>query len=285
MFEETRYEAQIETLWNDFMTAKPEIAVLLPAYNPGAGLVQTLDSIRKQTVPYQLFLVDDGSKVKLDYKVALKGIPHTLIELPKNVGITLALNAGLAEILKGDFKYVARMDCGDEMTPDRLALQKQYMDAHGEIDILGSWIEMVYTEVDRRFVLDWPIDHDNITRDLWKNMSLSHPAMMVRTSSWRKLGAYSVSYEAAEDYELVRRAMQGGYRFHNLGKVLLIKTENRDSISWRKRRRQLFSRLKAQWRYRKLGNPACVKGLVKTAITLLIPTPMVHWLKAVFAKN
>lgn len=267
------------------MTSQAEIAILLPAYNPGQGLIQTLNSIRQQTVPYHLFLVDDGSKQKPDYVTALKGIPHTLIALPKNVGITLALNAGLAEIFKGDFKYVARMDCGDEMTPERLALQKQYMDDHAEVDILGTWIEMVYTEVDRRFVLAWPIENEAIQRDLWKNMSLSHPALMVRTSSWRKLGAYSTDYEAAEDYELVRRAMKGGYRFHNIGKVLLIKTENRDSISWRKRRRQLFSRLKAQWRYRQLTNSACVKGLVKTAITLMIPTPMVHWLKAVLAKD
>ncbi len=267
------------------MTAKAEIAVLLPAYNPGSGLTQTLDSMRQQTVPFHLFLVDDGSKAKPDYALALQGISHTLIALPKNVGITLALNAGLAEILKGDFKYVARMDCGDEMTPDRLALQQQYLDEHVEVDILGSWIEMVYTEVNRRFVLDWPIAHENIARDLWKNMSLSHPALMVRTSSWRKLGAYSTDYEAAEDYELCRRAMQDGYLFHNIGKVLLIKTENRDSISWRKRRRQLFSRLKAQWHYRELGNLACVQGIVKTAITLVIPTPLVHWLKALMSKD
>ena len=267
------------------MTLKAEIAVLLPAYNPGQGLIQTVDSIRQQTTPYHLFVVDDGSRQKPDYATVLKGIPHTLINLPANVGITLALNAGLGEIFKGDFKYVARMDCGDEMTPDRLALQKQYMDEHAEVDILGSWIEMVYTEVNRRFVLAWPIENEAIQRDLWKNMSLSHPALMVRTSSWRRLGVYSTNYEAAEDYELVRRAMGGGFRFHNIGKVLLIKTENSDSISWRKRRRQLSSRLKAQWRYRQITKPTCVKGLMKTAITLMIPTSMVHWLKAVLSKD
>jgi glycosyltransferase involved in cell wall biosynthesis len=267
------------------MTSKAEIAVLVPAYNPGPGLIDTLNSIRQHTVPYHLFLVDDGSRQKPDYGTALKGIPHTLIALPKNVGITLALNAGLTEIFKGDFKYVARMDCGDEMTPDRLALQRQFMDEHAEVDILGSWIEMFYTEVDRRFVLAWPTAHQDITRALWKNMSISHPALMIRTSSWRKLGEYSVDYEAAEDYELCRRAMKGGYHFANIGKVLLIKTESRDSISWRKRRRQLLSRLKAQWRYRQFSNPECVKGILKTAITLLIPTPMVHWLKAVLSKN
>ena len=267
------------------MTAKADIAILMPAYNPGSGLVETLNSIRQQTVPFHLFLVDDGSKQKPDYASALGGIPHTLIALPKNVGITLALNAGLAEIFKGDFKYVARMDCGDAMTPDRLSVQKQFMDSHDNIDILGSWIEMIYVEANRRFVLAWPLNHEEIARGLWKNMSLSHPALMFRTSSWRKLGAYSVDFDAAEDYELARRAVAGGYRFKNIDKVLLIKTEDRDSISWRRRRRQLFSRLKAQWRYRKLSNVDCVAGLLKTSISLLIPTPMVHWLKAVMSKD
>lgn len=267
------------------MTAKADIAILMPAYNPGSGLGKTLDSIRQQSVPYHLFLVDDGSEEMPDYLAALQGIPHTLIALPKNVGITLALNAGLAEIFKDDFRYVARMDCGDVMTPDRLAVQKQFMDGHDDVDILGSWIEMNYVEANRRFILPWPVGHENITRGLWKNMSLSHPALMFRTRSWRKLGAYSVDYDAAEDYELARRAMAGGYHFSNVGKVLLIKTEDRDSISWRRRRRQLFSRLKAQWHYRKLSNLACLAGLMKTSVSLIIPTPMVHWLKAVMSRD
>ncbi len=123
-----------------------EIAVLIPSYNPGSGLTDTLNSLRKQTVPYHLYIVDDGSPQKPDYAAELKGIPHSLIELPRNAGITGALNAGLAQIFREGHVYVARMDCGDEMTEDRLAVQKSFMDQHPEISILGSWIEMIYTE-------------------------------------------------------------------------------------------------------------------------------------------
>ncbi len=263
------------------MTTRPDIAVLMPSYNPGDDLAPTLASLRKQTIPYHLFLVDDGSPRKPDYAVALAGLPHTLIELPKNAGITGALNAGLAEIYKHDFKYIARMDCGDEMTPDRLELQVAYLDAHPEIDIVGSWIEMVYTESNRRFVLAWPTEHEGITQRLWTNMSLSHPALTLRTSSLKALGNYSNEYDAAEDYELCRRAMKRNFKLHNIGKVLLLKTETRDSISWRKRRTQLMSRWRIQWAYRNLANPRCLMGLVKTGLVLAVPDGLAPRLKAI----
>jgi GT2 family glycosyltransferase len=252
----------------------------MPSYNPGDGLNVTLNSLRAQTVPFKLFIVDDGSPQKPDYANALKGIPHTLIELPRNVGITGALNAGLAEIFRAGFRYIARMDCGDEMTPDRLEVQKAFMDAHPDVAILGSWIEMIYTENGRRFTIEWPVEHDAISHGLWKNMTLSHPALMIRTEEFRRLGQYSPLYDAAEDYDLCRRAMRGGLRLHNINKVLLIKTETRDSISWRKRRVQLNSRLRIQWRYRNLANPLCVAGLLKTTAILMVPDSLAPSIKA-----
>jgi GT2 family glycosyltransferase len=144
---------------------------------------------------------------------------------------------------------------------------------------------MIYTETDRRFTMEWPIEHGDIVRGLWKNMTLSHPALMIRTESFRKLGHYSPHYDAAEDYELCRRAMRGGYRFHNIGEVLLIKTETRDSISWRKRRIQLKSRLRIQWRYRNLLNMHSIAGLLKTTAILMVPDSLAPRLKALISRR
>jgi GT2 family glycosyltransferase len=267
------------------MTAPKDIAVLIPSYNPGTGLTDTLNSLRRQAAPYHLYIVDDGSPQKPDYARELQGIPHTLIELPRNAGITGALNAGLAEIFRAGHRYIARMDCGDEMTPDRLARQKDYLDAHPDIAILGSWIEMIYTETNRRFTMEWPVEHDDIVHGLWKNMTLSHPALMIRADAFRKLGHYSPLYDAAEDYELCRRAMRVGYRFHNIGEVLLIKTETRDSISWRKRRIQLKSRLRIQWLYRDLLKLSSLAGLLKTTAILMVPDSLAPRLKALISRR
>ena len=98
------------------MTA-PDIAVLMPVYNPAAELVMTLDSIRRQTVPCRLYLVDDGSKTKPDYHALLKGIDYRLIELPQNAGITGALNAGL--LLRAPVPARGRRGDGGLAPPDR----------------------------------------------------------------------------------------------------------------------------------------------------------------------
>ncbi len=43
------------------MAHEKRIAVLMPAYNPGPEIAHTLDSLRAQTVPFKLFVIDDGS--------------------------------------------------------------------------------------------------------------------------------------------------------------------------------------------------------------------------------
>jgi glycosyltransferase involved in cell wall biosynthesis len=45
----------------------PQIAIVMPVYNPGEALAMTLESLRQQTVPFRLYLVDDGSCSKPDY--------------------------------------------------------------------------------------------------------------------------------------------------------------------------------------------------------------------------
>ena len=58
----------------------PEIAVLMPIYNPADGLKECLDRLRAQTVAFRLFLVDDGSKSKVDYRAFTIGMDCQIIE-------------------------------------------------------------------------------------------------------------------------------------------------------------------------------------------------------------
>ena len=267
------------------MQKSSSIAVLMPSYNPGEGIHMTLNSLRSQSVPFKLFVVDDGSPAKPDYRKLLQGFDYHLIELPNNVGVNEVRNPGLAQILREGFDYVALIDCGDAMTPRRLALQKTYLDENPEIDIVGSWIEMNYEETGRKFDIHWPIDSDEITRGLWVNMSVTHPALMLRSAVFKTVGFYTGSFEAAEDYDFLRRAMKAGCRFHNIDEKLLIKYETKDSISWRKRRAQLKSRLRIQWRYRNLTNPLCIAGLLKTAAILVVPDRLAPSIKAVIGQR
>ncbi|MCA0432512.1 MAG: glycosyltransferase [Proteobacteria bacterium] len=264
-------------------TTRPDIAVLMPVYNPGPELLPTVESIRSQGVPCRLFLVDDGSKKKADYEAILKGMDHKLIVLPQNKGITGAMNAGLAEILKGDFTYIARLDNGDMMLPDRLAVQTAYMKAHPEIDILGSWIELEDMNSGAKRILKHPVSPEAVAQAMWHNMAMTHPSLLIRTSFFRTHGPYSDLYDAAEDYELTRRALKRGSKIANDDKVLTRKIETSQSISWQKRRVQLLSRLRIQWHYRDLTKPACWIGMAKTLALSITPVSISAKIKNLMA--
>jgi len=260
----------------------PEIAVLMPVYNPsGEEISRTLKSLRAQDEPYHLFLVDDGSTNRPKYREWLRGIPHTLIELPSNRGITGALNAGLDAILAKPYRYIARIDCGDVALPERFGKQKRYFEKHPDISIIGTDFKMVNPHLEGAFYVRRPDDSEILALKLQYNTPLSHPTMMIRPDLFRSLGLYSDAYDAAEDYELCRRADRAGYSFGNIPEVLLIKIEDGNSISQKKRVRQLISRLRLQWKYMRVTNIHSLIGMVRTILQLSLPAPLVYRLKLI----
>ena len=94
----------------------------------------------------------------------------------------------------------------------------------------------------------------------WSKMPISHPALMIRSDVFQRIGLYSKRFEAAEDYDMIRRAADAGFGIDNVQEILLQKIETRDSISWKKRSAQLKSRLAIQWQYRDLTNMHCIAG-------------------------
>jgi GT2 family glycosyltransferase len=261
----------------------PRIAVLLPSYNPGPELQGTLDSLRAQSVHFRLFLVDDGSQKPSDYEKLTDGMNAKIIRLPKNLGITGAMNAGLAEIMKGPFEYIARIDTGDFCTPDRFAKQLACMDRHPEVGIVGSAVEFRIFDDKNQLtgskVMTFPLTPDGCNERLFFNSSIIHPAMMIRRAVFEKLEAYSDDYPAAEDFDLLWRAHKAGFTLINLPERLLIKEETPGSISQKRRRRQVFSRLRIQWRNLNPLNPKSWFGIARSVITWVMPGWLVHSLK------
>jgi GT2 family glycosyltransferase len=261
----------------------PQIAVLMPVYNPGDDLKLTLVSLRAQTVPFRLFLVDDGSKVHTDYESLSAGMDVKIIRLPQNVGITGAMNAGLKEILSQGFPYIARIDCGDVCTSDRFEKQKSYLDGHPNISILGSACEFrdrseQHELLDTRVVV-FPISPEDCRRRLFFNSPVCHPVVIIRRSVFEKIGLYSEAYPAAEDYDLMWRASLAGFNIANLNDMLLIKEVTPGSISLKRRRRQIFSRLCIQWANVKFTSLLSLMGIVKTILIFLAPSQLVTALK------
>ncbi len=92
---------------------KPEISVIIPAYNEGRDIIRTLIQLKKQktNVPYEIIVVDNNSKDHT-FEIAQKYADRVFFE--KKQGVAFARNRGIKES-KG--RYLVHTDA-DVMFPD-----------------------------------------------------------------------------------------------------------------------------------------------------------------------
>ena len=246
------------------------IAVLIPVYNEGGRLRETLESLRAQSVAFTVVLVDDGSTPPLHVDTTAYRYPIVLRRMTRNGGIEAALNSGLELIEEQGFELVARLDVGDRCTPARLATQQAFLDENPDVHLVGSDVEWRHDDGSLAFALSLPSGHDEISRALHHTVCLIHPTVMFRTSVLRAVGKYSYEYPAAEDFEFFWRIAQR-FQVANVPEVLLITRYDRNGLSVTRRRRQLRSKLRIQLENFRVAEPLSFVGLAKTLALMSVP--------------
>ncbi len=257
----------------------PEIAVLFTVYKPGDEIKNTLASLRAQTVPFRLYLVDDGTPYHTNYEALTSGMDAHVTRLPNNVGRTAALNIGLRLILTEGHTYVALMDNADTCAPTRFEKQKTYLEQYPKISIVSTWVRYTFQVTGRVSEARLPEDWRRCERLLRYNAPITHTAMMVRAQVYRDVNLYSEDYPAAEDYAFEHMAHALGHRMANIPEVLMDTLEMRESISGNKRKEQLRSRLLLQRRYADWFNVHTYLGIVRTMAQIVIPAGAVRLIK------
>lgn len=219
--------------------------VLIPYYDSGTSLLDSILSIDVNFITPDVVVVDDGSS-QISARNIIPGytgpINIKLIELPINQGIEHALNAGLL-FCKGRYQYIARLDCGDLCKNKRIEQQVKYLDGDLECFLIGAWADYVNKSGDILFTLQQPVAHIDILKKMYLNSAFIHPAVMFRSTILDEVGLYPLAYPAAEDYaffyKVVRKLKSG-----NLPEILLDYEVDPGSISSIKRKKQIESRIK-----------------------------------------
>jgi len=123
--------------------SEPRIAVIVPCYNDGETLVETLGSLEEQE-PLEIVIVDDGSTDRktlaiLD-QLAARGL--RVVHKP-NGGLSSARMAGVEATGAG---YVFALDADDMVAPRSLSRLADQLDAQpglqlvwGDLRIFGDW--------------------------------------------------------------------------------------------------------------------------------------------------
>ena len=226
------------------MNEVPTLSVVMGVYNHPERLPETLESIRAQTeTDWELIVVNDGSTdpgVEAVLNEFASSEPRAKVITKENEGLTRALIDGC---LVAQGIYVARIDAGDVMTPERLALQRARLDSDAAITFVSCWTEVCgpdweplyvkreYTsESGERMIPDRP---DGAIR----KAPTHHGSVMFRADRYRDVKGYHPSFYYGQDWDLWYRLAETG-RFAVVQEVLYRCRLFPTSISARNRRRQ-----------------------------------------------
>jgi glycosyltransferase involved in cell wall biosynthesis len=253
-----------------------DITVLIPVFNAQHDLERTLASFRERA-PVRVLIVDDGSLPPI-VAPSVANLAIEVLRMPRNGGIELALQTGVAELAQRGVKYVARIDAGDLATPHRLEKQRAYMEAHPETAALGMWTHVVNREGAPLFDLRPPSEPAAIRRVMLMRSCFTHPTMMLRVTAVMEAGNYRAKYRAAEDLDLFLRMMQH-HDCANLPEFGVYYELNESGISATRRRAQTLSTLRLQLKYMRLTNLPDWLGVAKNIAHLVLPYNALRALK------
>lgn len=198
-----------------------DLSIISANYNNGRYLSTFIRSIIDSPVwPAELILVNDGSTDQsIEILAGFKDVTFLhVIDLKQNIGLSAALNLAL-EAATG--KYIMRADPDDIFLPQRIPLQIAYLEAHPDIDILGSNVEY-FSDLDGRILntSHFPLDHDAIVDRYRRGKhGLQHPTVCIKGDVYRQF-RYTPGLAPTEDYDLFSRMALAGYRFANLPQPL-----------------------------------------------------------------
>ena len=141
----------------------PLISVILPVNRDDGFLDEAVNSIVNQTYKdFELLIIANGCSDVLWKKVESWKIRDTRIKIHRLpfAGLAFAPNYGISVAL-GD--YISRMDSDDIALSNKLEKQINFLLAHPEIDVLGSY-SIDFTEnpeegIKFRDVYKYPINH------------------------------------------------------------------------------------------------------------------------------
>ncbi len=203
--------------------------------------------------PDQVVIVRDGPvaaelTARIAELAAASPVPVDVVELPRNVGLGPALDAGLAACRHD---VVARMDADDISLPHRFAVQMPIIESG--CDLVGSGlIEFGAHAGDVVGTRTPPTDPADIDARARFADPFNHPTVVYRRDLVRAVGGYT-DFALMEDYLLWAKMIVAGARVANVAEPLVRYRVGAGAYARRGGLAQLRAELAVQRRFLQLG--------------------------------
>jgi len=197
--------------------SKPRVSVIIPTFNRGYCLEESIRSVLDQSfTDFELIVVDDGST---DNTSELVGqFPAVkLIRLEENRGVSFARNRGMVEA-QGD--CIAFLDSDDLWEKDKLASQVKWIE---------RGFHAVYTDeiwIRNRVRVNPMNKHRKYSGDIFRYCLplciVSPSSVLLRAKMLSEVGGFDESMQVCEDYDLWLRIAKR-YPFYFIAEKLIVK--------------------------------------------------------------
>jgi glycosyltransferase involved in cell wall biosynthesis len=224
---------------------KSRLILIIPHYNSPNQLNESIASIDEQ-IDVDILIVDDGSDTKPHQELLEQSYRFGNIffeSLQVNSGIGVALNHGIDIVLKMGYELIGRLDCGDLFVKDKCFKQINYLDAHKDIKLLGTWARVVDENKQFLYELKHPTDYESILKNIFLNSVFLHPSVIFYSSIIQKVGNYPHKYRrASQDYAFFFKIIKH-FKAENYPEILVNYISEPNSISTKKRKLQVYHRI------------------------------------------
>lgn len=252
-----------------------QFSVLLSVYfrDNADHLYLALESLFQQTLkPDEIVLVQDGPLTAelynvINFYISKNEIDFQVVALSENIGLGLALHAGLQLC---QHNIVARMDSDDICCADRFEKQLAYFNQNADVSVLGSAVEEFNMEPgDLSRFRRLPSTYSDILQFSKYRNPVNHPTVVFRKDHVLKVGSY-MDMPLFEDYYLWIRVLINGYKMANLDDVLLRFRIGNDMIG----RRHGISYLKKEIRFLRTVRSAGYLSFLEYIFSLTTKIPL-----------
>ena len=223
----------------------PAVSVLMAVFDGAAWIGAAVESVLGQTLgDLEVIVIDDGSTDATADVLASFRDPRVRIEQRARAGLTRSLNRAL-ELARAPL--LARLDADDVALPERLALQRRFLETHPEVGLLGTGAREVDPSGREVGIVRPPVDDEAIRRQLIRANPFVHSSVLMRRTVLDRVGRYDPSFPVAQDYELWMRLARVT-RLANLPEPLVIRRLTPGRVTSVRDADRLQAEARVRWR-------------------------------------
>jgi glycosyltransferase involved in cell wall biosynthesis len=193
----------------------PRITIVVPSYNQGPFIEETIRSILLQGYPQLELMVIDGGSSDETVDILQRYAPWLAYWVSEpDRGQTHAINKGLSRATGEIFAY---LNSDDLYLPGALAAAAEAFGEHPEVDVVHGVCVYIQDTGEERFRVQGRVDGFESYLRIWERLArrefLTQPEVFCRTRAVVDAGGFREELRSVMDLEMWLRLLSRGSRF------------------------------------------------------------------------